>query len=107
MALYAANGNINVTVVNGSTFVGAYAPDGSLNVVEDTGSTLTGVIHPSGALNVRLTTSDVFSRHHPNGSVYVATNGSKGAMSVNVVSGSLGVTTNATPVGLLLLIATV
>lgn|SRR5678809_161808 len=86
--VYAADGSINVTVVNGLALTGIYAPDGSYNVIADT--TYLGVYHPCGAYRVKLTSSDVLSLRDPSGALYVTTNGSKGATRITVVSGSLG-----------------
>lgn len=52
MAANATDGSLNVTVVDGSSLVGARAADGSINVVQVTGSTYTGRKHRSGATNV-------------------------------------------------------
>lgn len=51
MSLYSADGTINTTVVDGSTFTGLYAADGSINVVLDD-TTYKGVYHPCGAFRV-------------------------------------------------------
>lgn len=70
MSLYDSNGNINCTVVDGSTYVGMYAPDGSWNIVINDGTTYTGLYHASGALNAVVT--DVFTTAYAsNGSRYV------------------------------------
>lgn len=92
MALYAADGSLNVTVVDGTTYVGRYASNGSMNVVVTDGSTLTGIHHPSGALHVVLRATPTTSIQAPSGGVYVSESGSyqSGSMKVTVVSGSLG-----------------
>lgn len=51
MGVYAADGSINVTIVDGLSVVGAYAPDGSWNVIESDG-TVGSLRHPCGALRV-------------------------------------------------------
>jgi hypothetical protein len=92
MALYAADGSTNISVVDGTTYVGRYAPNGSLNTVLSTGSTLTGIHHPSGALYIVNTLSPTLSFQAPSGGVYVSDTGSyqNGSLRVTVVSGSLG-----------------
>ena len=56
MGIYAADGSLNVTVVDGSSFTGAQAPDGSLYVVKRTSEI--GRYHPCGALLVTPITSN-------------------------------------------------
>jgi len=106
--LYAADGSINVTVVDGTTLVGSYAADGSLNVVDASASGVpSGVYHPSGALNVTPTEDPVLSIYAPNGSVYVTEDSANtGAMRITVVSGSFGGggDDSGTPIGLLLIL---
>lgn len=90
MATYAANGSTNVTVVNGSTYVGRYAPNGSLNVVSRTEGTYTGIHHPSGAMNVVLSNSPSKKGHSPGGPAYVAVSPfTNGGERVTVISGAL------------------
>lgn len=72
MATFNADGQVNLTVTDGSTLTGAQAPDGSLYVVINDGSTYTGTRHRSGGLNAVVTTTSA-STTHPNGSVYVTT----------------------------------
>lgn len=57
MNFYAADGSTNVTVVDGTTYVGAYAADGSINVFQVDGTTAVPLKHASGALNVFVTTA--------------------------------------------------
>lgn len=88
--LYAANGSINVTVVDGSTYTGLYAPDGSWNVVQVDGTTAVGAYHACGALNVFKYVSGQPSARHISGALMVTTTPFvQGATKVNVVSGSL------------------
>lgn len=54
--IYAADGSINVTVVDGNSIVEAYASDGSWNVLVSDGAN-GPVRDPSGALRVTLTVS--------------------------------------------------
>lgn len=92
MALYANDGTQNVTVVDGSSFVGAYAPDGSLNVFVTDGLSFVGTTHPSGAMNVTVSPGTLFCGYYaPDGSVYVTEDPTElsGALRVTVVSGSL------------------
>lgn len=93
MALYAADGSLNVTVVNGLTYVGRYAPDGSVNVVLSDGSTYTGLNHPSGAMYVINTESPIISIQHPSGAWYVSDSPYyTGSNRVTAVSGSINPT---------------
>lgn len=72
MSTHDVNGQIILTVVNGSTYTGRYAPDGSLNVVTNNGSTYTGMYHPCGAFNavINETTNPA---HSSNGGLYIRT----------------------------------
>ena len=70
MARYNADGQVNLTVVNGLTYVGLNAANGTLNVVTNDGSTYKGRNHPCGAYNAVITTSRA-STSHPNGSMYI------------------------------------
>src|SRR5688572_16443964 len=89
MATQAADGSLNVTVVSGSTYVGALAPDGSLNVVDTNGLSWVGRVHPSGALNVVLGNS--FGVNHKTGALVVSTSPYvSGTQRVTIVSGNLG-----------------
>lgn len=69
--LFDANGHINVTLVDGTTYVGLYAADGSWNVYDASGSsTPVGRYHASGALNVvQVDGSTVVGLYHPNGAI--------------------------------------
>jgi hypothetical protein len=90
MPAHAADGSINVTVVNGSTYVGRYAPNGSMNVVSRTEGTYTGIHHPSGAMNVVLSNSPSKKGRSPGGGPYVAVSPyTNGGDRVTVVSGAL------------------
>lgn len=91
MGIYAADGSINVSVVDGTTLTGRYAADGSLNIVLSDGSSLVGVNHPCGAMWATVTDSSTPYRYAPDGSIYVTTDaGSTGPIRVTPVSGSLG-----------------
>jgi hypothetical protein len=70
MALYNADGQMNLTVVSGSSYTGAQAPDGSYYIVLNDGSTYTGARHACGAMNAVVSTS-AGATTHPNGSMYV------------------------------------
>lgn len=103
--VYAADGSLNVTVVNGLTYTGLYAADGSINVVLSPGTGFVGLYHPCGAWYVTLITSGLAGYQAIDGSLnvtqspYVIT----GAVRVTAVSGSLTpVGSNGTPYGLLL-----
>lgn len=90
MSRIAADGSTNVTVVDGSTYVGTTAPDGSLNVILADGTVRAGAIHNSGAWNVTVSDGSSMSMKAPDGSLYIqespyTSNGQK----VTVVSGSL------------------
>jgi len=90
MALYAADGSTNVTVVDGNTYVGRYAPNGSMNVVVTDGSTYTGLNHRSGAMYVVNTNNPITSIQHPSGGMYVSDSPfSVGSNYVTVTSGVL------------------
>lgn len=82
--------SINVTVVNGLTWVGRAAPDGSLNVIVPPATPWIGQAHPCGAATVTETLADVNTIAAPNGSMYVSeTPYFKGSRRVTVVSGAL------------------
>lgn len=92
MSYYAANGSVNVTVVDGSVYTGLYAADGSINVVKATGSVYVGAYHPCGAKWVTLSPGSFVGVQAPDGSMYVNDTGSVSTNSgqpVTVVSGSL------------------
>lgn len=105
--LYAADGSLNVSVVDGTSLTGLYAANGSLNVVVATGSSFVGAYHPCGAWYVTAVTSGVVGHYAADGSMNVAESPytATGAVRVTVVSGSLsggGGGTAGTPIGLLL-----
>lgn len=90
MSLYATDGSINVSVVDGSTYTGLYAADGSLNVVISDGSVYRGAYHPCGALWISLTPTTSMSLRAPDGSLYVTDSPySTQGQEVTAVSGSL------------------
>lgn len=105
MTLYAADGSLNVTVVDGSTFTGAQAPDGSLYVVKRTSEI--GRYHPCGALLVTpITSTNTQGALAPDGSLFVSEAGYfQTSQKVTVVSGTFnpgGGGTLGSPMGLLL-----
>ncbi len=108
MSVYAADGSLNVTVVDGNSLTGLYAADGSINVVEAPGGTYVGAYHPCGAWYVTLVTSGVVGYYAADGSMNVAESPytAKGAVRITRVSGSFGGGggggTVGTPIGLLL-----
>jgi hypothetical protein len=87
--VYAADGSLNVTVVDGNTRTGLYAADGSLYVVAASPSFF-GAYHPCGAFLVTPTTTGVLARYAFDGSLYVTENDADGAQRITVVSGSFG-----------------
>jgi hypothetical protein len=91
MALYAADGSINITVVDGSTYTGVYAEDGSLNVVVSDGSQLVGAHHPCGALWVTVSDGDFSPIRAADGSLYITEDTSlhNSGLRVTVVAGDL------------------
>lgn len=89
MAVYATDGSIRVTVVDGSTFTGAQAPDGSLYVVKRTSEI--GAYHPCGALLVTPIVANDPILHASDGSLKVSeTPYYQTSQRVTVVSGSFG-----------------
>lgn len=108
MSFYAADGSINLTVVDSSNNRGVYAADGSINVVVATASTK-GAYHPTGAWWVTLNNS-ANSRRAADGSLNVRQSGSGMGQRITVVSGSLsggGPGGVGSPIGLLLLLTKV
>lgn len=93
MSLYASDGSINVSVVDGSVFTGLYSADGSYNVIAASGSTFVGLHHPCGALYVTPVTDTTFrNAYAPDGSLYVTNTGAPNkhqGLPVTVISGSL------------------
>lgn len=91
MSVNAADGSINVTVVDGTTHTGIYAADGSINVVLATGSVWVGSSHPCGAWWVTVSPGTLVSANAPDGSLYVQQSpyNSDSGLKVTAVSGSL------------------
>jgi hypothetical protein len=107
--IYAADGSLNVTVVDGNSLTGLYAADGSLNVVLSPGSGYIGAYAPCGAWYVTLITSGVVGYYAADGSLNVAESPytAQGAVRVTAVSGDLSPGGGSpgdpgTPIGLLL-----
>ena len=99
MGLYANDGSINVTVVDGNSYVGAQAADGSLNVLVVDGSDYTGLLAGCGAVNVIATVADSNSYFHPCGAWYVSESPYDiGAVRVTVITGSIGGSSLTAPV---------
>jgi hypothetical protein len=91
MALYAANGSMRVTIVDGATRTGLIAPDGSRYLVMSDGSAPIGVHNACGAWNATYAPlHGVVPNKAPDGSFYVSNTRRDGALFVTVVSGSLG-----------------
>lgn len=89
MSLYAADGSMNITVVDGNTYTGIYAPNGSINAVVSDGSSYVGAYHPCGAWWVTVSSGENTIKA-PDGSLYVQeTPYTTGGQRVTVVSGSL------------------
>lgn len=72
MTIYNSDGQINLTVVPGSSYTGLYAADGSYNIVINDGSAIKGYYHPCGAINavINETTRQAYA---PNGSMNIKT----------------------------------
>jgi hypothetical protein len=93
--IYAADGSMNVTVVDGLTRTGVYAADGSRNVILAPGGTYVGAYHPCGAWWVTVSLGTLTSIRAPDGSLYVSDASTQGGISKNsgqpvtVVSGTL------------------
>lgn len=90
MSVYAADGSINITIVDGATRVGRYAPDGSWYAVVD--PTPRGLNNPCGALNItEATGTDPVSVYSPKGFLRVSTSPytPTGGQRVTVISGVL------------------
>ncbi len=86
--VYAADGSLRVTVVDGTTHVGTYAPDGSLNV--KVRASEFGYYHSSGAALVTVRSTPGSSVYASDGSLYVSASPYVyGSQRVTVVSGSL------------------
>jgi hypothetical protein len=87
MSLKAADGSINVTVTDGSTWTGRYAANGSMYVVQANGSAYTGVNHKSGGVNVFIST--VTGVNAPCGALAISVSPYvEGTIKVTPVSGS-------------------
>lgn len=67
MSIYNADGKINITEVDGSSYTGLYAADGSINVVLDDGVNF-GLYHPCGAY--RVNSDDGETNLDPSGAYY-------------------------------------
>jgi hypothetical protein len=93
MGFYAADGSMNVTVVDGVSYTGLYAADGSINVIKSTGLVYVGAYHPCGAWWVTLSpTPSTYPNpvRAPDGSLNVSESPyTNGGQRVTVVSGSL------------------
>lgn len=105
--LYASDGSLNVSVVDGSSLTGLYAVDGSINVVVAPGGSYVGAYHACGAWYVTVVTSGVVGYYAADGSMNVAESPytATGAVRVTAVLGSFsggGGGTVGTPIGLLL-----
>lgn len=90
--LYAADGSLNVSVVDGSSYTGIYAKDGSINVQVAPGGSYVGAYAPCGAWYVTVSPGTLVPLRAPDGSLYVSTAGSPSTdvgQPVTVVSGSL------------------
>lgn len=90
--LRAADGSINVTVVDGSTYVGLYAADGSMNVILSPGSSYVGAYHACGAAYVTVSPGTLIPIRAPDGSLYVNNDimpPNNTGQPVTVVSGTL------------------
>lgn len=89
---YAANGSINISVVDGSSYTGFYAADGSVNVVLSPGSGFVGAFHPCGAQYVTVSPGTSVPLRAPDGSLYVNVQSAPSTNTgqpVTVVAGSL------------------
>lgn len=89
--VYAADGSMNVTVVDGNSPTGVYAANGSINVILAPGGRPVGAYHPCGAWYITLVTSGVVGHYATDGSMNVAESPytATGAVRITVVSGSL------------------
>ena len=99
MTLFAADGSLNVTVVDGNSYTGAQAADGSLNVLVVDGTDYTGLLAGCGAVNVIAAVADSNSYFHPCGAWYISESPYyTGAVKVTVMSGSIGGSSLTAPV---------
>src|SRR5688500_11845164 len=69
MSLFSNDGQIRLTVTDGSTYTGAQAADGSYYAVLNDGTTYTGARHPSGGINAVLSSRKTPTA--PNGSIHI------------------------------------
>jgi hypothetical protein len=98
--LYADDGSLRITVVNGTTLTGLNAPDGSMYVVEGNPAIHRGLYHPCGAMLVKVnadSTSSSIPAYSPEGfrNISLAPFGTTitGAMRCTIVSGAFANTT--------------
>jgi hypothetical protein len=90
MGIYADDGSIRVSVVDGETETGLYSSDGSWNVVLAPGDSFVGAQHPCGAYYVTVGDGTTNFAKAPDGSMYVQETPYEGnGQKVTVVSGSL------------------
>lgn len=96
MGIYAADGSLKISVVDGSTWTGLYAANGdSINAVVAPSSGFVGAYHPSGAIYVTVGDGTALGYRAPNGALYVSeTPYTAGGTRVTVASGSLNVLRN-------------
>ncbi len=87
--LYAADGTININVVNGATFVGYQGSNGGLNVVQVNGTVNVPLQHVSGAINVFNALGGEEKHQHPCGARIVTNSGKHNAIGVTVLTGVL------------------
>lgn len=99
--LYADDGSLRITVVNGTTLTGLNAPDGSMYVVEGNPAIHRGLYHPCGAMLVKVTldstTTQQTTTYSPEGYRNIClppftTNLFTGAARCTIVSGSFAIT---------------
>jgi len=88
MTFYAADGSMNVTVVDGLTITGIQAADGSTNVVQRDGLSLVGSQHPCGAYNIVNDGTSV-GYYHTSGALNISQFGAyrENTVKVTAVSG--------------------
>lgn len=75
MALYAADGSLNITVIAGGTYTGLYAANGSMNVKISPGGFQVGIYSPEGACYVTVIPSSFtlpLPFNAPDGSMYIS-----------------------------------
>ncbi len=87
--IYATDGSINVTVVDGTTRTGLYAANGSFNVVQNDSGTPIGLYHACGAYNVIVVTTGLKGYYAVNGNMNVSVSPyNPGCTKVTVVAGA-------------------